>query len=163
MRIVGFHHLQLAAPVGSEPAATAFYGKLLGLRQVPKPPHLAVRGGVWFQVGAQQLHVGVETGFQPAHKAHPAFHVEELEVLRQRLTEAGYPVTDGDPLAGYRRFYSVDPFGNRLEFIEPDAAGEKLDGGEPRAVNSRAPRVPPPSGAAPRPGGRPAPRAPAPR
>src|ERR1700761_2326993 len=67
-------HVQVAAPTGSEPAARAFYGELLGLQEREEPAALADRGGVWFALaGAGTLHVGVvETGFAPAAKAHPA-------------------------------------------------------------------------------------------
>ena len=58
--IAGIDHVQLAAPPGCEAAARRFFGELLGLQELPKPPALAVRGGLWFQCGAQQLHIGVE-------------------------------------------------------------------------------------------------------
>src|SRR5687768_7878452 len=91
--IVGLDHVQIAAPPACEEAARRFYGEVLGLSEVPKPPILAARGGVWFQVGAQQLHVGVESEFTPARKAHPAFAVRVLDELARRLEEAGYSVT----------------------------------------------------------------------
>ena len=33
------------------------------------------------------------------------------------LAAAGYPVDWSDELPGYRRFYTHDPHGNRLEFL----------------------------------------------
>jgi catechol 2,3-dioxygenase-like lactoylglutathione lyase family enzyme len=102
-------HVQVAAPPGCEEAARAFYGGLLGLREVEKPPALRARGGVWFE----QLHVGVEEDFRPARKAHPAFVVGDLDSLAARIGEVQWD----DELPGVRRFYATDPFGNRLEFI----------------------------------------------
>lgn len=81
----GIDHVQLAAPAGCEEQARAFFGTLLGMTEVPKPPNLAARGGVWFQCGSQQLHIGVQADFSPAKKAHPAFAVENLSALRAHL------------------------------------------------------------------------------
>lgn len=113
-------HLQVAAPSGCETAARAFYGGLLDLTEVEKPENLRKRGGVWFALGDRQLHVGVEEPFTPARKAHPAFRLSalaDLEVLAERLAEAGAPVNWDDELPGISRFYSSDPWGNRLEFL----------------------------------------------
>lgn len=119
--IVGLDHLQLSMPKNEENQARAFYGQLLGLHEVAKPPLLATRGGVWFALAdGRGLHLGVEEGFQPAKKAHPAFVfvVEDLEAMAQTLSKAGHPVTWDQALPEVRRFYSQDPFGNRLEFQE---------------------------------------------
>src|SRR3712207_1555025 len=118
--VVGLDHVQLAAPAGCEGAARAFYGALLGLPELPKPPSLAGRGGVWFQVGGQGLHIGVEQPFAPARKAHPALLVRNLNALAERLEAVGVPVTWDADLPGYRRFYAHDPWGNRLELLWPD-------------------------------------------
>ena len=104
-------HVQVAAPPGCEAAARAFYGGVLGLREVPKPLSLAARGGVWFE----QLHVGVEEEFVAARKAHPAFAVDDLDALAAGI---GDGVQWDDAVPGVRRFYAHDPFGNRLEFLE---------------------------------------------
>jgi catechol 2,3-dioxygenase-like lactoylglutathione lyase family enzyme len=114
------HHVQIAAPAGSESIARAFYGGILSLTEVPKPPHLAARGGIWLQVGGAQLHVGIEEPFRPATKAHPAFELPgeaALDLLRERLIAQGAQTWTDEPLPGYRRFYAADPFGNRLEFL----------------------------------------------
>jgi catechol 2,3-dioxygenase-like lactoylglutathione lyase family enzyme len=118
----GIHHVQIAIPVGGEAAARRFYGGLLGLEELPKPRRLAARGGLWFRVGTQELHLGVDASFVPARKAHPALHWSGLPALRQELTEGGVLVREEEPLPGFRRFYVDDPFGNRLEFLEPDGA-----------------------------------------
>jgi catechol 2,3-dioxygenase-like lactoylglutathione lyase family enzyme len=118
MELRGIDHVQVAGPPGCEPAARAFYGDLLGLREVAKPPPLAARGGVWFAVGSQALHVGVEADFHPAHKAHPALVCTDLDGLAGHLGAAGAPVRWDDELPGVRRFYTADPFGNRLEIVE---------------------------------------------
>ncbi|MCI4335080.1 MAG: glyoxalase [Thermoplasmata archaeon] len=108
-------------PEGGEPAARRFYGQLLALEEIPKPPRLAARGGVWFRLGPQELHLAVESNFTPARRAHPAFHWSGLAALREELREAGVLVREEEPLPGFRRFYVDDPFGNRLEFLEPES------------------------------------------
>jgi catechol 2,3-dioxygenase-like lactoylglutathione lyase family enzyme len=117
--ILGLDHVQIAAPPGAEAAAREFFGGLLGLEEVEKPAALRERGGAWFQLGAQQLHVGIEADFAPARKAHPALRVEpgDLDGLAARLAAAGVPITWDDALLPVRRFYAEDPWGNRLELI----------------------------------------------
>ena len=122
MSIVGIEHVQLAMPPGCEVDAQAFYEGLLGLPRVPKPAHLEVRGGCWFEsdsgTSAVKIHLGVEDPFRPARKAHPALLVHDLAALVERLRAAGVTVRD-EPLEGYDRVYVDDPFGNRLELLEP--------------------------------------------
>jgi catechol 2,3-dioxygenase-like lactoylglutathione lyase family enzyme len=118
-RAVGLHHVQLAMSAGGEAEAEGFYSGLLGLDRVPKPPELEARGGCWFRGSAVELHLGVEAEFRPARKAHPALVVEGLDALRRRLEDSGVTTTGDAALPGYRRFYTEDPFGNRLELLEP--------------------------------------------
>jgi catechol 2,3-dioxygenase-like lactoylglutathione lyase family enzyme len=118
-RIHGLDHVQLAMPPGGEATARAFYADLLGLTEIPKPANLAQRGGVWFEGGTLRLHLGVETGFRPARKAHPALLVRGLAALTQQLQAAGLTLNKDEPLEGYDRVYVADPFGNRLELLEP--------------------------------------------
>ncbi|MDT4996754.1 MAG: hypothetical protein QOD45_822 [Pseudonocardiales bacterium] len=121
--IVGYDHVQLAIPAGGEAAARAFYGDLLGMTEVAKPDSLAGRGGCWFAAGTAVLHLGVEEPFAPARKAHPAFTVDELEVLLALLAAAGHDCVRADnDIPGVRRFHTTDPFGNRVEFQQAHRA-----------------------------------------
>ena len=108
-------------PAGQEEAAEGFYSRALGLRRIPKPAHLAARGGAWFRGDGVEVHLGVEDPFVPARKAHPAFLVQSLQELRSRLEREGVEVALDTQIEGHDRFYVSDPFGNRLEMIE--AAG----------------------------------------
>ena len=119
MPVDGLDHVQLAMPAGGEDDARAFYRGLLGITEVPKPPHLAARGGCWFERDKVKIHLGVEQDFRAAKKAHPALLVSDLASLVARLREAGADVVDDEPLEGYHRVYVHDPFGNRLELMEP--------------------------------------------
>lgn len=113
------HHVQIAIPTGGEAQAREFYGTLLGLEEIAKPPNLQRRGGVWFQTDNLQLHLGVDPAFHPAEKAHVAFRVVGLTSLIQRLAAAGYAPTRDERLPGFARCYVDDPFGNRTEILEP--------------------------------------------
>ncbi|MFI6391395.1 glyoxalase [Nonomuraea sp. NPDC050547] len=107
MKLIAMHHVQLAAPKGSEPQLREFYSGFLGLTEVPKPPELAKRGGAWFRGDGVEVHLGIEEDFRPARKAHPAFLVDEL------------PEGEVDLLfPGYRRVYVTDPVGNRIELLQ---------------------------------------------
>jgi catechol 2,3-dioxygenase-like lactoylglutathione lyase family enzyme len=119
MTILAIEHVQLAMPPGGEDDARAFYTGLLGIPEVPKPPELAKRGGVWFEAGALKIHLGVEADFRPARKAHPALLAVDLRALVDRLRAAGVEVRD-DPMEGHYRVYVADPFGNRIELLEPN-------------------------------------------
>jgi catechol 2,3-dioxygenase-like lactoylglutathione lyase family enzyme len=116
--IDGIDHVQLAAPAGCEEDARRFFGELLGLEELEKPEPLQSRGGVWFRVGMQQLHVGVEPDFSPARKAHPAFSVSDYDELQNRLRAAHVQLAEDDSIPGLRRCYVADPWGNRIELLD---------------------------------------------
>lgn len=118
-RVVAVDHVQLAMPAGGEDEARTFYRNLLGLPEVTKPPHLAARGGCWFEHDSAKVHLGVEADFRPARKAHPALRIAGLDALVDRLREAGVTIVDDEPLPGHDRVYVEDPFGNRIELLEP--------------------------------------------
>ena len=119
MKILSIDHVQLAMPTGEEEKARDFFVNVLGFTEIPKPAELAKRGGAWFQSENVQLHIGVETDFHPARKAHPAFLVDDLEALLAQAQTAGYETdTSQPPLDGYKRAHVFDPFGNRIELME---------------------------------------------
>ncbi len=110
-------HVQLAMPQDGESEARKFYSAVLGMEEAEKPEALRGRGGCWFRLGNCSVHLGVDPDFRAARKAHPAFQVVNLHDLAERLETAGYAVSWDDLIPGVRRFYSADPFGNRLEFM----------------------------------------------
>ncbi|MBT0769111.1 VOC family protein [Kineosporia sp. J2-2] len=114
------HHVQLAIPVGGEDVARAFWVGVLGFAEVTKPPQLAARGGLWVRADSLEIHLGAEKEFVPAGRAHPGVLVGDLDALAKLLEQHGITVTWDDAFPGHRRFYSADPFGNRLEFLQPD-------------------------------------------
>ena len=124
MMIRRIHHVQITIPAGEEAAARAFYCDVLGLAEMDKPEALRHRGGFWLQVGDLQVHVGTETGvdrFQT--KAHIAYQVDDLDGWRTRLAAAGVRIDESIVIPGYARFECRDPFGNRIELIQPDGPG----------------------------------------
>ena len=121
--VYALDHVQLAMPRNGETAGRKFYGDLLGLEELAKPANLAARGGLWFACGALQLHLGVDADFHAAKKAHPALCVRNLPELRAALEAAGHAIKlDPEPVAGMDRFFTEDPFGNRIEFVALEAS-----------------------------------------
>lgn len=126
--VIGLDHVQVAAPreEGVEERVRAFYGELLGLREIEKPQALQANGGVWFSLGMSvagaeagaELHIGLDDPFSPARKAHPALLVDDLAAMRRLLERVGVAVSDAEEIPGVRRFYVADPFGNRIELVE---------------------------------------------
>ena len=125
IKVYAIEHVQLAMPPNGEDSARSFYVGALGLTEKPKPPHLAERGGVWFEQGELKIHLGVESDFRPARKAHPALLVAGLDELVGLCEQAGAPVVWDEPLDGFRRAYVNDPFGNRIELMEAVEAAPK--------------------------------------
>ena len=119
MHIEAIEHVQLAMPRGQEDIARTFYSGLLEIPEVAKPPELAKRGGVWFERGMLRIHLGVDPEFRPARKAHPALLVRGLNTLVGKLRRAGIDVIEAEPLPGFNHVYVSDPFGNRIELMEP--------------------------------------------
>lgn len=111
-------HVQVAAPKGSEEQARKFYEGILGMKEIEKPESLKAGGGVWFEFGSYQLHVGIEEPFAPSRKAHPAFKVSGYEELQEHLAENSIEMKNDGRIPGVARFFVFDPFGNRLEFLK---------------------------------------------
>jgi catechol 2,3-dioxygenase-like lactoylglutathione lyase family enzyme len=113
------HHVQLAIPAGGEEECRAFWGGVLGMDELEKPPVLAARSGCWFRGGGLEVHLGVEQDFAPARKAHPGILVADLDEVVRRLGSTGQDVAWDADFPGFRRVYAHDPFGDRLEFLQP--------------------------------------------
>ena len=112
-------HINITMPKGGEEAARKFYTEYLGLRELPKPELLGLRGGVWFDAGGLHLHVSVEEERAGADKQrHFGLGCGDLEGLKARLESAGVLIEDGPP-AQWKRFFTYDPFGNRIEIHQP--------------------------------------------
>jgi catechol 2,3-dioxygenase-like lactoylglutathione lyase family enzyme len=119
MRVIStIDHIQIAAPPQCEGAGRRFFGKLLEMEEEEKPEKLKARGGCWFRAGDVRIHIGVEDPFHPQRKAHPCFGVSKIDELAERLQNARYSVLWDTQIPGVRRFYTEDPFGNRIEFME---------------------------------------------
>lgn len=119
-KIKGIHHVQITIPIGEEITGRAFYCDILGLPEVEKPEALQGRGGFWVQVGNETVHIGTEGGFDRLRtKAHIAYEVADLSYWRKRLVRYGIEIEDSAPIPGFHRFEFRDPFGNRVEMIQP--------------------------------------------
>ena len=59
----------------------------------------------------------MEEPFAPAQKAHPALLVDDIEELAELISHKGFPVRWDEEFPGYRRFYTADGNGNRIEVL----------------------------------------------
>ncbi len=119
--ICRLHHAQITIPPGKESDARVFYCGVLGLQEIAKPESLKGRGGFWLQLGDIQIHIGTEDGFDRlTTKAHLAYEVDDVAVWRKTLESHGIAIADSVPIEGYDRFEFRDPFGNRVELIQPE-------------------------------------------
>lgn len=116
-KIKRLDHVQICIPFGAEYKAREFYSNILGLEEIEKPEALKPNGGLWFKVADIQLHIGAEEA-QGKSKRHPAFEVEGLEAVRKYLQEHGVSIKEETEIPGVKRFSFLDPFGNRIEFLE---------------------------------------------
>lgn len=111
-------HIQLAIPENSEPICRSFWINILGFEELEKPEVLHNRGGAWFRYGNVEVHLGVEKNFHPAKKAHPAFAVTDIEAVAKALKTSNHKVLWDTTIANRRRFFTADPVGNRIEFLQ---------------------------------------------
>lgn len=116
-KFLGLDHVQVAAPPNSENEASSFYGDILGMEPIAKPLALQKNGGVWFQCGSHQLHIGIKEDFEGEAKAHPAFEIQNLSDFKQHLQDNDVAFQEDDKIPDVERIYVFDPFGNRLEFL----------------------------------------------
>lgn len=120
MQIHDIHHVQITVAPDEVDAARRFYCGVLGLSEIEKPDSLKGRGGFWVLAGSRQVHIGIEDGVnRHATKAHIAYQVDDLAAWHQHLTTQGISIGDSVPIPGFDRFEFRDPFGNRIEFIQP--------------------------------------------
>lgn len=120
MEIFEIHHAQITIPKGSEDEARRFYCELLGLPEIQKPESLQGRGGLWIQVGGRQVHLGIQDDIDRHNsRSHLAYQVDNAAAWRSYLETNGVEIGDSVPISGHERFEFRDPFGNRVEFIQP--------------------------------------------
>lgn len=120
MTIQRVHHAQITIPSTTTDLARQFYCGVLGFTEIPKPDSLRHKGGFWVQLSNLDLHISLEDGIdRTATKVHLAYQVDDLAEMRQLITAEGLTIKESIPFAGFDRFECRDPFGNRIEFIQP--------------------------------------------
>jgi catechol 2,3-dioxygenase-like lactoylglutathione lyase family enzyme len=115
------HHVGLC--VTDITRAKAFYGGVLGLRELPRPPFDF--GGAWYQVGQCQLHLIVHpptrtmrgTREIDARDGHLAIRVHSYEATLHHLRSHGIECLERpDNPTPWAQIYVTDPDGNVVEF-----------------------------------------------
>ena len=114
----GLDHFQITAPLGTEKEVHHFFTDVLGCREVEKPDSLSHFESIWFDMGRHIIHVGLDENHHSEKRGHPAFDVENLQGLMDRLDEHNIPYEEDFNMPGARRFYTYAFFGHRMEFLE---------------------------------------------
>ena len=114
----GLDHIQLTAPLGSEKEVRHFFTTILGCQEVEKPESLSHFDSLWFDMGKQLLHIGLDERFFAEKRGHPAFEVTHIDALMKRLDEHDLSYEEDFNMPGARRFYTYAFFGHRMEFLE---------------------------------------------
>ena len=117
--VIALHHVNVTVPAELETAAKAFYGVVLGLKQIPKPL-TSRQSGAWYEIGDTQLHLSIENE-RPGHlsSGHVCFAISDLAEAEQKFREAGVEIiTDPEPNPNLPRFFVHDPGGNLLEIAQ---------------------------------------------
>jgi len=110
-------HIQICIPTGKEEEAREFYTNIIGFKEIPKPIELIPNGGLWYQVGNIQFHIGTENEINKS-KRHPAFEVVDITAARQHLEKYKVRIKEETQVPGQIRFSFTDPFGNRIELLQ---------------------------------------------
>jgi catechol 2,3-dioxygenase-like lactoylglutathione lyase family enzyme len=113
--ITGIDHVQIAVPRALEADCLKFYREIFRFPELEKPPELKARGGAWFQVGALQMHIGVDPEGSPRSKRHICFLTADLAAAKAAVVAAGVAVEEESVAEGLSRFFVRDPAGNRIE------------------------------------------------
>jgi catechol 2,3-dioxygenase-like lactoylglutathione lyase family enzyme len=110
-------------PAGGQAAARAFYGDVLGMRELTPPSTLDRSSLVWFAAGdgGHEVHLFTEDrlGANSAEQ-HLCLQVDNLDRFRARLAEHDVPVRQATPIPNRPRLFVRDPFGNLIELTQID-------------------------------------------
>jgi catechol 2,3-dioxygenase-like lactoylglutathione lyase family enzyme len=113
-------HTSVPMPPGGNERARAFYGDVLGMREIPKPSTLE-NNLVWFAANddGDEVHVFQEENMGTNSAAqHLCLEVDDLEAFRQRLEASGYGTRTPEPITNRPRLFVRDPFDNLVELVE---------------------------------------------
>jgi catechol 2,3-dioxygenase-like lactoylglutathione lyase family enzyme len=114
------NHVTVSVPEGEEEKVRAFYGGLLGLKELPRNEALQSHYTlIWFELLDIQLHLDFRPPWAaPAENRHVALEVNDLAKVRRYLESKGATIREAVAMPDRDRFYVLDPFGNYFEFIE---------------------------------------------
>ncbi|HZR43153.1 MAG TPA: VOC family protein [Ktedonobacteraceae bacterium] len=118
IRLPRLHHVAVAIPAGAQDKVRAFYGGVLGLQEKTIPESLIPNGVVWFVAGdgEMELHFTPDPYLpNPKEGRHFCLEVDDLDIYRRKVEEAGLEIIEAVAIPNRPRFFTHDPFGNRIE------------------------------------------------
>ena len=110
------NHVHICVPKEKEDEARAFYGGVMGLKEIPKPQSLIANGGMWYEIADIELHIGIEVAM-PRSRRHSAFEISDVAEARKFL-EDKVQIVEEPVIPGRVRFAFIDPFGNKIELLQ---------------------------------------------
>jgi catechol 2,3-dioxygenase-like lactoylglutathione lyase family enzyme len=110
------HHVNINVPRGRSELIATFYCDVLGFSRISRPDN--GREGIWLDIGSgTQVHLS-ERDEPPNSQPHFALMVDDLDVVRAKLLDAGAEFQPADDVFGTGgRGFTRDPAGNRVELI----------------------------------------------
>lgn len=109
-------------PPGAEAEIRSFYGKTLGLDELPVPEPVADRGWIWFATrdpGIELHFVPSDLAPDPSRRHHFCLEVDDLDATRAAVERAGGRIEEArGQIPGRARCFTRDPVGNLVELLE---------------------------------------------
>jgi len=117
MPAIRLQHASIPMTTGGSDKGRHFYGGALGLTEITPPEVLGTDGFVWFAIGesGDEVHLYTDDRGPNSTVQHLCIQVNDPETVREKLTSNGYETSDTDVIPNRPRFFTHDPFGNRVE------------------------------------------------
>lgn len=117
MAALRLQHASVPMVTGGNDKMRHFYGETLGLTEITPPDVLGSVRFVWYTIGdsGDEIHIYTDDRGPNSPGQHICIQVDDPAALRATLEANGYPTSDTDNIPNRPRFFTTDPFGNRIE------------------------------------------------
>ena len=126
---IRFTHLDHCSVIVTDVARSrAFYGGVLGLKEIPAPREFDFVA-IWYDLGGSYLHLLLKPQPDTIGPRHFCLSTPDATAAREHLARLGIPIEETVRIAAADRFFIRDPDGNQIELLQwrrpymPDADG----------------------------------------